>query len=366
VKFKLLLLLLALALQLSACGKSRTKTASDAAELADGYISVMNLPINSQFLDAPVRGLNVVLEDGTMATTGFNGSFRCVTGQMVTFKLGNLVLGRATCSDKMFITEITQGNFRRAVGLGFILQTIGVTTPYQIDVSLYSDQNFTKVEAAMKIFLKSSGHTDALAPLITAFTEAGFPGFESYISRPQKAYDVSRAHIAYTFTKTTDVPAWTITPRGNVEFVGTLNLDEAASNSEDCSEKTILSSVIEFDYQIGYYKYRYQVIEQKNKKNILHSSDDLIKYVSQRSSIPHYETTNSDNAFVLTGNKLNASFSSSLGTKTINILNSLKFEGFDLETLTLIGVVGSVSFDGDKVVGCLYKVNLEGHFIPNP
>lgn len=61
--------------------------------------------MQAQFIDAPVKGLKVVVGDKAGVTDG-TGKFSCVAGEKVEFFLGNINLGYAACGTKIFVQDL--------------------------------------------------------------------------------------------------------------------------------------------------------------------------------------------------------------------------------------------------------------------
>lgn len=62
--------------------------------------------IEAQFIDDPVKGLEVAMTSGQSAKTGSQGKFNCVAGEKVEFKLKGLELGAALCGEKIFVDDL--------------------------------------------------------------------------------------------------------------------------------------------------------------------------------------------------------------------------------------------------------------------
>lgn len=71
---------------LSACGGS------------DGGTNTTVATTSGIFIDGAVAGLDYIDARGTAATTGADGTFTCQTGASITFNLGGITLGTATCA----------------------------------------------------------------------------------------------------------------------------------------------------------------------------------------------------------------------------------------------------------------------------
>lgn len=88
---------------------------------------VMGASIEGQFVDAPVAGLGYLVTSGSAETTS-TGKFTCVLGEMVTFKVGNMVVGQAPCALVVFpmqlTGETTASNNGGAVALGVLFKSV--------------------------------------------------------------------------------------------------------------------------------------------------------------------------------------------------------------------------------------------------
>lgn len=65
-------------------------------------------PISGVFVDAPVEGLDYAVANASKASTSANGGFTCYSDETLTFSLGGLVVGKASCSAT--ITPMTLAN----------------------------------------------------------------------------------------------------------------------------------------------------------------------------------------------------------------------------------------------------------------
>lgn len=60
----------------------------------------------SQFIDAPVKGLSYTGSVSGQGKTGDNGVFSCVRGEQLKFSLKGLDLGYAACGEKIFVADL--------------------------------------------------------------------------------------------------------------------------------------------------------------------------------------------------------------------------------------------------------------------
>lgn len=68
--------------------------------------STIGSEISGTFVDAPVAGLGYSVAAGNSETNS-SGQFTCTLGELVTFKVGNLVVGQAACSPVIFPMHLT-------------------------------------------------------------------------------------------------------------------------------------------------------------------------------------------------------------------------------------------------------------------
>ncbi len=90
------LVLISATLMLVACSKSPVGGSGSAGTVID-----------SQFIDDPVKGLEVVADSALSSKTGTLGKFKCKKGEKVKFKLKGLELGEAVCGDKIFVDDLS-------------------------------------------------------------------------------------------------------------------------------------------------------------------------------------------------------------------------------------------------------------------
>lgn len=89
--------------------------------------------IEAQFIDAPVKGLSFS-SSSSKGQTGNLGKFKCLRGEVVEFKMGNLVLGRASCGDQIFVQELISEDFSWDQAAA-IIQSFAVPGSDQLDLS---------------------------------------------------------------------------------------------------------------------------------------------------------------------------------------------------------------------------------------
>jgi hypothetical protein len=62
--------------------------------------------ITAQFIDSPVKGLNVERSISGNAVTGAEGKFTCQAGETVTFKLRDFEIGSSRCGKAIYLDEV--------------------------------------------------------------------------------------------------------------------------------------------------------------------------------------------------------------------------------------------------------------------
>lgn len=140
MQMKNLAVLVALPMALVACGGGGGGSSSGGGIVAGSTIQ-------SQFIDAPVKGLKVEKLSGN-SETGANGVFTCKSGEVVNFWLKEigagktgLFLGSATCGSKIYIDEIG-ANANEA---GALIQSLAVgdhNTRTELDLSAFNATTF--------------------------------------------------------------------------------------------------------------------------------------------------------------------------------------------------------------------------------
>lgn len=91
-------------LALASCAGKKESTSQSSASV--------ETQISSQFIDAPVKGLNYSSSSHS-GTTGTNGAFSCALGELVTFKIGDRSIGSAPCGSKIFIDDLDISTARK-------------------------------------------------------------------------------------------------------------------------------------------------------------------------------------------------------------------------------------------------------------
>jgi hypothetical protein len=147
---QLSLLSLTVAAALSACG--------------GGYDAPAKAQINGVFLDGAVEGLEYVAGSATKASTGAKGEFTCAAGDTVSFSIGGLALGSATCAatiTPLQLAGVTDSSDVKVVNRLLALQLLDEDS---------DPQNGIKISADVKTALaaKSADFSAAAAAFNTA------------------------------------------------------------------------------------------------------------------------------------------------------------------------------------------------------
>ena len=142
MRIKNLAVLAALPLAMVACGGSGSGSVSTGGAIAPGA------SINSQFIDAPVKGLKVTKTSGD-GETGDNGLFSCKAGELVTFSVNDLDIGIANCGEKIYISDLAStGDTDAAAAL---IQSLSKTVGGVLDLSDFNAAAFTLAAVPLTI-----------------------------------------------------------------------------------------------------------------------------------------------------------------------------------------------------------------------
>lgn len=102
--------------------------------------------IQSQFIDAPVKGLSFVSDSNPTGKTENEGKFSCSRGEIVEFKLGVRSLGKASCGDKIFVQDLvgtdTGYTWQKAAAL---IQSFSVAGAGVLDLSQVTIPDLTSL-----------------------------------------------------------------------------------------------------------------------------------------------------------------------------------------------------------------------------
>ena len=95
-------LLVSSAFFLASCGENKVlkSASSGTGSVAFGQ------SMESQFIDAPVKGLSFKTESGVESKTGDAGKFNCMRGEKVEFFFAGLNLGASSCGAKIFVHDL--------------------------------------------------------------------------------------------------------------------------------------------------------------------------------------------------------------------------------------------------------------------
>jgi hypothetical protein len=83
--------------------------------------------IASQFIDSPVKGLDVDGSVSGRSQTGSNGKFSCISGEIITFRLRDLLIGSSNCGEKIYLDEVALSE--NADRIASVLQSLSTTSP---------------------------------------------------------------------------------------------------------------------------------------------------------------------------------------------------------------------------------------------
>ncbi len=97
--------------------------------------------ISSQFIDSPVKGLDVEAEKSGKMKTGNQGRFNCESGESITFYLRDLKIGSTTCGEsKIYLDDVVPSN-NTADKFAAILQSLSKTGSSDLDLSHIPDEH---------------------------------------------------------------------------------------------------------------------------------------------------------------------------------------------------------------------------------
>ena len=133
--------------------------------------------ISAQFIDAPVKGLDVEKDSGN-TVTGDEGTFTCIEGETLTFKLRNLTLGIGACGEKIFLDDVVT-NTVQASKVAAVLLSLSSVDPSLglIDLSLVP----TNEDVAAEINL-ALAEPALLADIDELKTAIGGGGFQATVA----------------------------------------------------------------------------------------------------------------------------------------------------------------------------------------
>lgn len=198
-----LAVLVAMPLVLVGCGGNGSGSGSSGGEFSS--------TIESQFIDAPVKGLKFSKEDGSEGLTGAAGKFSCSRGEKISFSVGGMNLGYAACGDMIFIHDLNSSapnySWKQAAA---VIQSFATTSGGILDLTAANAANINLSSLAYQAV-----DTDFETDLGTAHTSANVSGTSVVnVTAAETAADSS-------LTSSIDLPS-------QLEFV----LEQLVSNSE--------------------------------------------------------------------------------------------------------------------------------------
>lgn len=145
---------IAISLLVTSCsGKNDTTAANSSA-------SVQSV-ISSQFIDAPVKGLNFSSSSNS-GTTGDSGAFSCTLGELITFKIGDRSIGAAACGSKVFIDDLDSTTARKNAW-GAVLQAYlsggNIELPSAVTIATSVPNLTGDLDANVNTFFSTTGFT---------------------------------------------------------------------------------------------------------------------------------------------------------------------------------------------------------------
>lgn len=210
MQMKNLAVLVALPIALVACG------GDSGSSSGGGGIVTPGATINSQFIDAPVKGLKYVIGSNT-GFTGNNGIFPCKAGEEVEFRVHNKVIGTASCGEKIFISDVNPGSGNSTDAAAALIQSLSKTVGGVLDLSTF---NADPIDVS-GVVLTDAGIDGALTSMNTQITDRGL----KVVSLTE-----AQAHVQLNLPDhSQDAVLAGIAAEGPM----TLNLTPAATNSED-------------------------------------------------------------------------------------------------------------------------------------
>ena len=90
--------------------------------------------INSQFIDAPVKGLKFEKDSGN-GETADNGAFTCKAGELITFSVNDLEIGTVNCGEKIYISDLNPGVGNSTDAAAALIQSLSKTVGGVLDLS---------------------------------------------------------------------------------------------------------------------------------------------------------------------------------------------------------------------------------------
>ncbi len=225
MQMKNLAVLVALPIALVACGGGGGGSSS-----GGGGITTPGGTINSQFIDASVKGLKYIIGT-TSGFTGDNGLFPCKNGEEVTFAVHDKEIGKANCGEKIYISElapsagVTSTDFAAA-----LIQSLSKSTGGVLDLTAFNSANISLAS----IDLSDIAHTEnSITALVNANPTLGLK---------LVTVDEAKEHVAANLPDLASDPV--MADLASATTGGKwITLDGVASNSTDSCWENITARV---------------------------------------------------------------------------------------------------------------------------
>ncbi len=132
--------------------------------------------ISAQFIDSPVKGLNIEKASGN-TVTGVEGNFTCVLGEAVRFKIRDFMVGNGPCGNKVFLDDVAPVNADRIAAViqslskpdaatGIIdLSNIPENYTGLASIDVTSDSNLATSLGSVKTTLGASNYVPTVTPV---------------------------------------------------------------------------------------------------------------------------------------------------------------------------------------------------------
>ena len=177
MRLKSLAVLAAMPLMFVGCGDSKSGGAG-------GVVVTPGASINSQFIDAPVKGLKFVSDSVADGITGDNGIFGCKAGELVTFKIFDKTIGSASCGEKIYISDVNPGAGNSTDAAAALIQSLSQTVGGVLDLSTFNaapvslasvDLDGTNTDSTIAALALPSGLTPVLVADAIKHVQANLP-----------------------------------------------------------------------------------------------------------------------------------------------------------------------------------------------
>lgn len=246
-------------LSLVACGSGSESTSSTGSSSS----------IQAQFIDSPVKGLNVVRTLSGAGVTGLQGRFDCESGEEVTFSLRNLVMGSAKCGEKIYLDDIAAGE--RRDNIAAVLQNLSTTAAnsglidlshvpaaqnLNIDLTIADDSAITAAITNLRTEVAAASGA-SLTPAVDVATAAShansnLPSPDEVMKAIYEEYKANPPRVLFTDDGSTDEACWKyytaeveVQKVGSGYFAGIKEGTQIASNDvpvDSCADGALLSS----------------------------------------------------------------------------------------------------------------------------